>query len=160
MKEIVAEPIQTDQTVRGGRGAVRGAGTVAGRGAGQRGAGTARRSQVRVETRTCRLCHEVGHLGYDCPTYSDERNGDAYLVEEEEEFDGFVVCGECDPADCDVVVEGNFVAETRRTGQFVATDLLLDNQASQHVFCNIDLLHNVAPIVPYSLGGIDAAGAV
>jgi hypothetical protein len=37
-----------------------------------------------------------------------------------------------------------------------ATVVLLDNQASRSVFKNRSLLHNVDPVAPFSIGGIDS----
>jgi hypothetical protein len=67
------------------------------------------------------------------------------------------------PVLADDEIAADFISklDPARYAQFL-TELLksVDNQASQHVFRNTDLLHNIAPITPYSLGGINSAGGV
>jgi hypothetical protein len=143
-----------DDPVRGGQNKKNG--TPAGReGQGGRGAGkraAAAQKANNAEHIKCKICKLLGHYSYDCDQYDPN-----YSANRRRDRDDAYIIGECDDADSEAEADGNYVVDGQHLelAMFMDTEVLLDNQASQSVFRNAALLHDLTPIKSYTLGGID-----
>ena len=141
---------------RGRRGRGGSAEATPNRNAGGRGKVGSEGAEGFKEYRTCRICLKKGHLAKDCPDNAIEVPNLA-----------LVGVGEIDYDDEDGEYEANYVVVPRTEDckqescsvLFTSTEVLLDNQASQSVFSNEMLLHELEDIVPYHIGGIDGSQA-
>ena len=103
-----------------------------------------------ADSRTCRGCLKKGHIYPNCPDNPSNGGAGRVLVavqgeETEDEEEG--------TEDRIFMINSD---SNERVLLFAENEILLDNQASQAIFKNKNLLHNITSRVPYTMGGIDA----
>ena len=156
---------------KGGRGTGRGNGAVPGRG----GRGVTTRSSkaksaksdnapkkqdtsgwnvpegCEPDSRTCRGCLKKGHIYPNCPDNPlNGGSGDALVIVQGEETE------DEEQEDCAFMLKTDLLEDDQHVLFFAENEILLDNQASQAIFRNAELLHSLRERTPYKMGGIDS----